>query len=75
MALASSMHVCAEVQDWSARPKPPVALIAEWAPNRRMEPSSLHMATHAKRLPPALMIRSLAKYSTKNKQSNFKAMP
>mgnify|MGYP002806942395 CR=1 FL=1 len=50
-------------------------MIVQCAPKRWMELSSMHIAMQPKHLPSSLMIRSKAKYSTKNKQSNFKAMP
>ena len=74
MAFPSPVHVCAEVAEKYARPYPPVARTVLWERNRWIVPSSMHSAitpTHS----PSCMMRSSAKYSTKNCVSWRKAWP
>ena len=74
MAFPSPVHVCAEVAEKYARPYPPVARTVLWLRNRWMVPSSMHIAitpTHS----PSCMMRSSAKYSTKNCVSCLSACP
>jgi hypothetical protein len=75
MAPPSTVQVCAEVQDWQARPKPLVATVVECSPKRWMDLSFMNIAIRPRHLPSSLMIRSVAKYYTKNRQTNFTAMP
>jgi hypothetical protein len=66
IALPSPVQVCAEVHEKYARPYPPVARITMWARKRWIEPSSRFHAMTPRQTPSESMIRSSAKYSTKN---------
>jgi hypothetical protein len=70
-----TLQVCAEVQDWQARPKPLVATVVECLPKRWMGRSLTNTATRPKHLPSPFMIKSAAKYYAMNRQTNFTAMP
>ena len=62
------------MDDWSARPKPPIVATRVCVSKRWMEPYFEHVATHLEHLPPAIIITSTAKCSTKGQLSS-KATP